>query len=199
MELSRSRKFFNLSGSGNAPHVWEAAVRQQIARVHAARTDLNAYRYTPPHPGPIEPLVRIEYEIHFLLVAIRNAVRSAEALAKLVGPGELADAVAKFKRDFPHADDFRDYVTHFTEYALGEGKHQRKGIVPAGGTPWPAWWGENKELKVYFGDRTMDLDDAATAAIELAQIANRSWLEGFTEAMWADANAAEAAQIDDPG
>ena len=45
----------------------------------------------------------------------------------------------------------------------------------------------------------MGLADAATAAIELAQIANRAWLEGFTEAMSADADAAEAAQTDDPG
>jgi len=59
--------------------------------------------------------------------------------------------------------------------------------------------GREQELKVFFGDRAMDLTDAATAAIELAQIAHRAWLEGFTEAMWADADAAAAAQSDDPG
>jgi len=57
---------------------------------------------------------------------------------------------------------------------------------------WPAWWGESNELKVYFGNRAMDLGDAATAAIELAQVAHRAWLEGFQEAMRADADAAEA-------
>jgi hypothetical protein len=36
----------------------------------------------------------------------------------------------------------------------------------------------------------MDLDDAAAAAVELAKAANRAWLEGFSEAMEAEADAA---------
>jgi hypothetical protein len=193
LELSRSRQFFNLAGPGRAPHVWEAAVRAQLTRIRAAREDVNAYfkaYRSGPGQGRPEPLTRIEYEIHFLLVAIRNTVRVADALQKLVGPGELADAIADFKQQFPHAGDFRDYTTHFGDYARGKGRHQKEGEVPVESQFWQSWWGENDDLRVFFGDRSMDLDDAAAAAVELAKAANRAWLEGFSEAMEAEADAA---------
>ena len=88
---SKSWQLFMLdSGSGSAPHIWGAAVEEQIKRLRTARDDLAAYRYTPPHPGPIEPSSRLEYEAHFLLVAIRNVLRSAEAIHTLHSSRELA-------------------------------------------------------------------------------------------------------------
>jgi hypothetical protein len=174
VDTEKLDKIFKLTtGSGVEPRAWEAAVAQQIERVRVARDELRGL--TPAH-GPIEPMQRIEYEAHFLLVAIRNVVRSAHALRAVIGQGPLADAITEFEQRFPEAADFRDYATHFDEYQLGEGRHQRTGAVPVGSSLWLSWWSEGGRLILHFGGGEMYLEDAATAARGLAQTAHKEWV-----------------------
>jgi len=196
---SKAWKLFKLtSGSGAAPHIWGAAVEAQIGRLRAARDDLISYRYTRPHVGPIEPSARLEYEAHFLLVAIRNVVRIAEAIAKLHDSEELAWAIGDFRANFPHAANLRDYAEHFDAYQLGEGKHQKPATgkdsqVPENSRLWLTWWGADDprtaRLTASLGDRQIDLEEAAEGAITLAHAAHQAWLEGWQEAAWAEGDA----------
>jgi hypothetical protein len=203
---TKAWKLFKLtSGSGSAPHIWGAAVEKQIERLRAARDDKIAYRYQPPHDGPIEPMSRLEYEAHFLLVAIRNVVRIAEAIDKLHHSRKLAGALADFRETFPHAANLRDYAEHFVEYQLGRGKHQEgeNPQVSPDSRLWLVWWGADDPrtapLTVSLGDRQIDLERAAEAAVELAHAAHKAALEGWQEAAWAEADAAKAAAETEAG
>ena len=66
---------------------------------------------------------------------------------------------------------------------------------PRGGTPWPAWWGEKGLLWRPRDGPRRRRDGGDRARADRKPCVAR----GFTEAMSADADAAEAAQTDDPG
>jgi hypothetical protein len=167
-------KVFLLGREGLAPRTWQAAVRTQLQRLVTAREDFRALG--PPHllKGPIEPVMRLEFEAHFLLVAIRNVIRSASVLSELLESGELDVALATFEREFTHASYFRDYATHFDAYVLGKGHHQKSGTVPPDSTLWHIWWQEDGSFRFMIGDREISLGDVAEAAINLAEVAHRS-------------------------
>ena len=86
--------------SGAAPHIWGAAVEQQIKRLRTARDDLFAYRYTPPHQARLSRARGSNTEAHFLLVAIRNGWR-CRGDPRAPQSRELTDALADFRKHCP--------------------------------------------------------------------------------------------------
>ena len=96
----------------------------------------------------------------------------------------------------PECSRLRDYATTSTRINLATEDHQRQGKVQPDSRLWLTWWGTDDPrtapLTVRLGDQQLDLEGAAKAAVDLAHAAHHAWLEGFQEAMFAEADAAEA-------
>lgn len=105
--------------------VWNSAIAEQTRRLEAAH---DAYRTDWSGADLFdfaEAEHRFEYEAHFLAVAIGNVLRYVDALRKLTGDHRVRDDLSSFEAAFPHAKDFRDFLTHKDAYIVGKGDQQR--------------------------------------------------------------------------
>lgn len=67
---------------------------------------------------------RLRNEVHFLLIAVRNALRFCEGLRDLHSDPDVRTAIVDFQRAQPSADLLRNVHEHVDEYMAGGG-HQR--------------------------------------------------------------------------
>jgi hypothetical protein len=112
-------------------------------------------------------------EALLLVSAVRNVLRASE-FAPDLATGEqhnrLADVLAEFNNALPRAEDARNVLEHFDEYALGEGRLQRRERAAGGDvTMYPvlAIW-EDGRCVVVVGPLRIDVPAAAAAAAKLA-------------------------------
>lgn len=131
-------------------HLWGGAVSIEVDRVRSAK-------------GAYERHV----DGYFLVFAIRQVVRSAEAMQRAVGgDAALKEAQDRFLAEHPQAQAMRDVLSHFDDYERGTGRLQKSGEVG--------------DIQIWFGvgdpsftlalasGLTIELSAASTAAIALA-------------------------------
>jgi len=131
-------------------HLWGGAVSIQAERVRNAT-------------GPYERHV----DGYFLVFAIRQVVRSAEAMQKAVGGDTvLKTAQDRFLAEHPQAKAMRDVLSHFDDYERGTGTLQKSGEV--GGIQ--IWFGvgDTSFTLALASNLTIELTAASTAATSLA-------------------------------
>lgn len=118
-----------------SPKFWGNAIELQLHRVEEMQAlsirEHSRQQDGATHAPAVRPGIsfyhRTSAEVHFLLVAMRNAlriVRRRAATSKLA-----AEADAQLSADFPHVGDLRDMLEHLDEYSLGEGRLQQRGEI----------------------------------------------------------------------
>jgi hypothetical protein len=170
MDAERHRTLARLGvepGSGFL--TWRLAVERQMRRVEEARDGQRPMlEGSGSFPDVLAAQHQFIYDAHFLLVAIRNVLRNAELLRKLTGDGRVDRALRQFDRRFPDARNLRDVLEHFDAYLLDEGRLQGDGKVGAGASLTLAWAGPHGLVLAYYDRFEVALQDAGTAAIDLA-------------------------------
>lgn len=168
--LDQFAKLQRVEGDRGAGVVlWRAAVATQLARVLAARDDYLEAQGTANFTAWVEPSQRLDFDVHFLLVAIAHVHRYAERVNRLTGDERTRAALDAFAAAVPGVVALRDYVTHLDDYLLGDGRFQEAvgpepSLVHAIMQP-------TGRVHVYFGPVTVDLEDAAAASGDLAVVA----------------------------
>jgi hypothetical protein len=173
------RRLADLESGLSPPLMWGDAVDAQWARIEEVRGQL---RQLPPyrHVSPEELRVggRLMWEAHFLVIAIRHLLRSQEVYLKQTGDHRLAEARAAFDAAVPHAKTFRDFLEHLDKYLRDQGNLQLDGSVALGLEMEAAHERSTGRLTLRFGeDHELDLDDAADAALALAEVTAQVWFE----------------------
>jgi hypothetical protein len=166
----------------HSPGFWGAAVRLQLARVEEAQAVVLAEKRaaeegdTPRQAWLREGVAFFHTQnadAHFLLVAMRNVLRSADRAAQ--DDHDIAAATSAFYREFPDVHDLRDMLEHLDEYAIGQGKLQRAGRVSADNRgPHLLYHSDSDhaaEIEIRFGaERRVPLK---AAALSIARLADR--------------------------
>ena len=130
--------------------VWGQAVALQAERVRNAATVAGRH-----------------IDGYFLVLAIRQVLRSAEAMDRAIGgDAGLRNAQTRFLAEHPQAQKMRDVLSHFDEYEAGKGKLQRSGEVGA----LNVWLGvgEDSVTVALASNLTVELSAASSAALALA-------------------------------
>jgi hypothetical protein len=109
-----------------------------------------------------------------MLTAIRRLELVAARIADHTGDEAIVAALARFRRDVADARNLRDVLEHLDEYAVGQGHHARTG---AQGHWWPRIGHDHDRTFATIGELHVDLDAAATAAVELAHATEFAWRE----------------------
>jgi hypothetical protein len=156
---------------GGNLRLWRYALDLQAARVREGR-DLEG--------GPDFDFWRLDADAHFLIVAMRNGLRFAERLQRMLADDGLGTALDDFARRFPHAGNVRDVLTHLDEYVLDEGRLQRKGSVESGSSSWVAKM-VGGEVVLGYGPFTLPLLGVAAAASEVMGLAEVVWGQGIRD------------------
>jgi hypothetical protein len=108
------------------------------------------------------------------MIAIDHVLLIAQQVEELTNDAELAAARKRFESIGPDTEELRDLIAH--EYALGRGHRQTgRRKPPLKGDPVSAflYWPSTGGTSLNLGDRAVDIRQAATAAIELAEVAER--------------------------
>jgi hypothetical protein len=169
--------------------LWSIAAEQQWKRVliaaHTWRATLDAVGDPSKNPDPwdLELSQRtLEFESHFLLVAISQVRSYAKAILRRTGDHRLTAAIANFDRDGTDAVAIRDYATHLDEYVVGKGLARKTRTIPESAglnfivtTDEPAH--EVTEVSLQFDTETVRLGKATKAAVELADAVDPIWWE----------------------
>ncbi len=69
---------------------------------------------------------RLRNEVHFLLIAVRNALRFCDGLSDLPGNPDVRSAVVEFQAAQPNADLLRNVHEHVDEYIAGGGRQRTR-------------------------------------------------------------------------
>jgi hypothetical protein len=117
------------------------------------------------------------WEAHFVVIAIRQLLRSQEVYLKQTGDHRLAKARATFDAAVPHAKTFRDFLEHIDDYLRDRGKLQDEGSVALGLEMVAVHERATGRVALRFGDHELDLDEAADAALVLAEATAEVWFE----------------------
>jgi hypothetical protein len=177
MDEKRAR-LFHLGVGLMTPELWVDAIETQWVRVAETREEL---RRLPPFGDTTREEMelggRLTWEAHFLVIAIRQLLRTQEAYLKQTGDHRLVKARAVFDAAVPDAKDFRDFLEHLHIYVLDEGDLQKTGAVATGVDLVVRWGRETGRVTLAFGDRLLDLGEAAEAAHALAEVTAAVWLE----------------------
>jgi hypothetical protein len=131
-------------------YVWGQAVGLEADRALTAPTALNHH-----------------VDGYLLILAIRQVLRSADAMDKAVGGDkDLREAQARFLAEHPQAQTMRDVIIHFDEYEDGTGKLQKTGEVG----PLTIWFGvgDDSVTLALASNLTVELSTASSAALALA-------------------------------
>lgn len=171
----RAAKLFDLVGM-TRPHLWGDAVDAQWLRINEAREGL---RSLPPFRETTMEDVRIVYrltrEAHFLLIAIRQLLMAQEWCLEQTGDARLARARATFDAAVPHAWNFRDFLEHLDCYLRDKGNLQAK--VGHGVDLAVEHERRTGRLTLELGNYQLDVDGAAEAALELAEVTADVWAD----------------------
>jgi hypothetical protein len=172
----------DLKSGLSPPLLWGDAIHSQWERIEEVRDELRGlppYRDVPPEE--LRMGGRLMWEAHFLVIAIRQLLRSQEVYVKQTGDHRLADARAAFDAAVPHAKDFRDVLEHIDDYLRDRGKLQTKGRMPLGVEMEVAHERSTGRVTLRFGDdHELDLFDATDAALVLAEVTAEVWFERTT-------------------
>jgi hypothetical protein len=111
-------------------------------------------------------------QAHLLLVCIRNVWRFAQALQRLRPNREELKHIHAFEHLVEPAATFRDFLEHFDDYARGEGYRQKRRHLPDPEELGSMLMGESgfPSIEYRFGGLTVNLDEASTAAVGMAQM-----------------------------
>jgi hypothetical protein len=177
-------KLFHLGVGLLWPEIWADAIETQWIRVVETR---EALRQLPPFddatPEVNELQGRLTWEAHFLVIAIRQLLRTHEAFLKQTGDHRLVRARAEFDAAVPHAKDFRDFLEHLDRYLRDEGDLQKRGDVATGVDLVVHWGRQTGRVTLGFGDHLLDLGDAAEAAHPLAEVTAAVWFDHVMKGM----------------
>jgi hypothetical protein len=169
----KAGQLFDLVGM-TRPHLWGDAIDAQWVRINEAREDL---RSLPPFRDTTMEEVRIVYrltrEAHFLLIAIRQLLMAQEWCVEQTGDERLVRARAAFNAAVPHAWDFRDFLEHLDDYLRNRGNLQAK--VGHGVDLVVEHERRTGRLTLELGSYQLDVDGAAGAALELAEVTVDVW------------------------
>lgn len=69
---------------------------------------------------------RLRNEVHFLLIAVGNALRFCEGLRDLAEGSDIRSAIAEFQGAQPNADLLRNVHEHVDEYIGGGGRERAR-------------------------------------------------------------------------
>jgi hypothetical protein len=131
-------------------YVWGQAVGLEAERVRSAAT-----------------VAERHIDCYLLVLAIRQVLRSAEAMDRAIGGDEeLRKAQTQFLAEHPQTQKMRDVLSHFDEYEAGKGRLQKSGEVGAL-TIWLGV-GEDSVTLALASNLTVELSAASSAAIALA-------------------------------
>lgn len=159
---------------GTGAAVWARVVRDELARHEEARDLL---RDGSGH----ETWERLFGTVFLVVIAIRQVVVFGERVSAITGDAKLAEARKRFHAFGPSAKALRDLVIHLDEYAVGQGRRQRKGAkAPIAKTNIAAtvyWYSDSEDRPLQtvltLGGEQLDLHVAADAAVELAEVVER--------------------------
>lgn len=179
--MDESERKLWIIGEELAPADWAAAIREQWSRVQKERVLIwAAADGKVEFDQGMEASRRLRFEGHFLVAAIRQLLRSQEAHLRVTGDQRLRDARAAFDAAVPDAKDFRDFLEHLDEYALGTGKLQRSGDVSEEPNFAIVATRPGGPVRLQFDERELDLGEAAEAALRLADVTQQVWSDSLT-------------------
>lgn len=114
---------------------WRLGVQDQSMRVEERAAEYRrAAASVPPGLAPsgssleanwtLAEQWRLRNEVHFLLIAVRNAMRFSEGLQALHGDPDVRTAIVEFQKAQPNADLLRNVHEHVDEYMAGGGRQR---------------------------------------------------------------------------
>lgn len=169
------------------PEIWADAIQTQCSRVLEAREALinlpSLGKTTQEEKHQDQMAVRLTWEAHFLVIAIRHLLRTHQAYLSRTGDHRLVSAGAEFEAAVPHAKDFRDFLEHIDLYLRDEGNLQKTGDVATGVDLVVHWGRRTGRVTLEFGDHLLDLRDATEAALALAEVSTEIWTEYVMKGM----------------
>jgi hypothetical protein len=173
------RRLADVESGLSPPLMWGDAIHAQWGRIEEVREDLMRLPpYREVSPEELRLGARLIWEAHFLLIAIRQLLRSQEVYVKQTGDRRLADARGAFNAAVPHAKDFRDVLEHSDKYLRDRGNLQLAGKMPLGVEVEVVHERSTGRVTLRFGDdHELDLFDAADAALVLAEVTAEVWFE----------------------
>lgn len=121
----------------------------------------------------------------------RSGARLRASRPATDGDAELAKARRRFDATCRDAEQLRDLISHFDDYAVGEGERQTGLREPRLDDKYPSpliWWGNGGGTILDLGDSQVNLRVAAAAATNLAQVVEQV-RERYLERAERDANA----------
>jgi hypothetical protein len=119
-----------------------------------------------------ETWARLHATAMMLVVAIDQVLAFETRVRRLTGDAELAKARERFDAIGPDSEKLRDLVAHLDEYAVGEGKRQVGALADLDekNLRTRLRWGNGGETQFSLGDKRVDVQAAARAATELAEV-----------------------------
>jgi hypothetical protein len=153
----------------------------RVLETREALRQLPPFGNVPPDEKQLEG--RLTWEAHFLVIAIRQLLRTQEAYLKQSGDHRLVKARAEFDAAVPHAKDFRDFLEHLDVYLRDEGNLQKTGDAATGVDLVVRWGRQTGRVTLGFGDHLLDLGDATDAARPLAEVTATVWFEHVMKGM----------------
>jgi hypothetical protein len=147
---------------------WWKAVELQWARIQGV----------DDADDPAAQMMQRELDAIFFVVALRDLLRLAEAVADDDSTGAVRHAIDAFQQTIPDAKNVRDVIEHFDEYSRGVGNLQqewdkrRPWSAPTQGTvSFASWDGQTYVIDILVTSArtlTLDLRKAHEAASHLA-------------------------------
>jgi hypothetical protein len=164
---------------------WRAAVETQLRRVRASTHVVRLANWPGDvegeRPDDEEARERLHFDIHFLVLAIRNVVRFHLAVARKIGPDERLNAAhAEFLRLAPEVQTVRNVYEHLEEHLVGGGRDPRLNGVRASPVIVLNW--RLDRIVVSVAGLEVEVVAAARAAVDLATATAQAWDSAITEA-----------------
>jgi hypothetical protein len=154
--------------TGAGVTIWARATKDVLALHQSARERFAA------NTADLEAWERLHSTALMLVVAIDQVMVFERRVRQLTGDAQLARARARFDAAVgPDAKRLRDLVAHLDEYAVGEGWRQTGKAMPPVSEQYLAtfiYWTDGGATMLSLGDERLNLQAAANAATDLAQV-----------------------------
>ena len=183
----KAAKLFHLGAGLPGARLWGDAIDSQGARIDEIRTALRQLpQFRDTSREELEMAGRLIWEAHFLVIAMRQLLRTQERYSELTGNERLVTARADFDAAVPNAKTFRDFLEHLDEYLLNRGNLQRSGSIAPGTELLVDHARRTGRVTLRFDNLSLDLCEAAEAALQLADVTADVWFEHVMDAMKED-------------
>jgi hypothetical protein len=163
--------------TGAGATVWARAVRDGLAQHEEARARYAAGGTNISVLERREMWERLHATVLTLVVAIDQVLTYEQSVRSLTGDAELQRARERAEPFCRDAGKLRDLVLHLNKYAVGSGWRQTgHGNQPQLFDKYLstfAYWTNGGGTQLELGGHHMNLRDAASAAIELAEVVER--------------------------